>query len=448
MSATIAAAEREAITKKMTTPALATLTEKELESYTERVGIMRYDGGLSYCDATAKALECVLTAREAAPKPTAVVEAAAPSMEPERAEPAPMHAGEVLAVTDADGNPLEAKFAGASKPFTYRDTETNSIKRARQEKHAPTVIALTANVTDAELVPETTPGPQAQAAPPKSTGLPSKIAIVETAPAETLWGQKAIVHITTHGIPVKNWYDKSPDNEATSYTLNASTLWRQDSKFKAFIRGAFLCLDIDRKPADIATDPLHGDGLRNFYLFLKKAKIPYEELGDLQDIIAGSFPCYVTTPSGGYHLYFKYDGPPIKGELAPHVEIKTQSLTAPGSFKDGKPYILHGSLSAAPPLPKFIANRLPKPKPIPARRLYPLGKENFDGKTSWEKIVEFTDKDGKGTAGYAEWAYSAAVHAKTHNWNYTDTLEALRNEPEIEGLEDSRIVSAVDSAFK
>jgi hypothetical protein len=43
-------------------------------------------------------------------------------MEPKPAEPALMKtvASEALAVTDADGNPLEAKFAGASKPFDYR----------------------------------------------------------------------------------------------------------------------------------------------------------------------------------------------------------------------------------------------------------------------------------------------------------------------------------------
>jgi hypothetical protein len=109
---------------------------------------------------------------------------------------------------------------------------------------------------------------------------------------------------------------------------------------------------------------------------------------------------------------------------------------------------LHGSLSAAPPLPKFIADRLPKPKPKPSRRLYPLGKEKFDGKTSWEKIVEFTNKDDRHRInGRNDWALYLTLHAKTHNWNYTDTLEALRNEPLVEGLPDSEIVSIVNKKF-
>jgi hypothetical protein len=85
----------------------------------------------------------------------------------------------------------------------------------------------------------------------------------------------------------------------------------------------------------------------------------------------------------------------------------------------------------------------------PTSRFTPPGKEKFNGETSWVHIVEWTKKDyGEGKDRRNEWAYSAALRAKTHNRNYTDTLEALRNEPEIDGLPDSEIISAVNSAYK
>jgi hypothetical protein len=267
---------------------------------------------------------------------------------------------------------------------------------------------------------------------------------------EARQGFEALTHIVEHGIPVKNFYDKSPDNDAVSYGFDALTLQKYGDRFKAFIRGRFLCLDIDRKPADIAKDPEHGDGLRNFEVFLDRiGKLRNMRPHELRDIEGGSFPCFVTTPSGGLHLYFRYAGLPAAGILTTHVEVKTWTITAPGSFKDGRPYVLYGNISDVPPLPKFLNDRLPKTKQVTlAPRFIPLGKTKFDGATTWEKIVEFTDKDGQGTGGRNEWAYSTALHAKTHNWNKADTLEALRNEPRISGLPDQEIINTVDSAYR
>lgn len=55
----------------------------------------------------------------------------------------------------------------------------------------------------------------------------------------------------------------------------------------------------------------------------------------LQDIEGGSFPCYVKSPSRGFHLYFKYTGPPPEiPVLTESVEIKYAThLTVPGSQK-------------------------------------------------------------------------------------------------------------------
>jgi hypothetical protein len=110
-----------------------------------------------------------------------------------------------------------------------------------------------------------------------------------------------------------------------------------------------LCLDIDRKPGK-------PDGLQELYKLFPRDTLPRA----LQDIDC-FFPCYVSTPSGGYHLYFKYKGPPIqKTNLAPEVEIKhgKPGLTAPGSCKENGAYILHGDLAAAPSLYGIILDRI------------------------------------------------------------------------------------------
>jgi hypothetical protein len=261
---------------------------------------------------------------------------------------------------------------------------------------------------------------------------------------------EAIKHTLAHGVGIKHWYDQNLDHDITNYTLGP-TLWRYGERYKAFIRGRFLCLDIDRKPADIAADPEHGDGLRNFEAFLNRVgKPPALRPQALRDIAAGSFPCYVTTPSNGLHLYFKYAGPPVKGILTTHVEIKTWTITAPGSFKDGKPYRLRGSMSDAPPLYGFgfILDALPKQKEAPVKQFRPLQEKKDWGLPSREKLVEWTDADGRGTAGRNEWTYSFALHAKTHRWNKTDTLEVLQNEPRISGLPEQEIISAVESAYR
>jgi hypothetical protein len=58
----------------------------------------------------------------------------------------------------------------------------------------------------------------------------------------------------------------------------------------------------------------------------------------------------VQTPSGGFHLYFKYNGLEVKlRELAPGVEIKEWQITCPGSRRENNGvYVLHGDLNAAP----------------------------------------------------------------------------------------------------
>lgn len=77
----------------------------------------------------------------------------------------------------------------------------------------------------------------------------------------------------------------------------------------------------------------------------------------LKQITTDAFPAYVRTPSGGYHFYFKYDGEPIK-KVCLFVGVEffhgNGYVLAPGSIKNGKPYVFYGDMDKAPELPAFI----------------------------------------------------------------------------------------------
>jgi hypothetical protein len=189
----------------------------------------------------------------------------------------------------------------------------------------------------------------------------------------TRQGITALEYMTAHGIPVIGAYqsgamiDKQDGENFTTDTAELAALIagrgnRQGKgKGEAIKRFYFipaeaglLCLDIDRKPGK-------ADGLREFYREFPKETLPRA----LQDIEGGSFPCFVSTPSAGYHLYFKYSGPPVRNaNLCPEVEIKhgKPGLTAPGSEKENGAYILHGDIEGAPPLYGIILDRIDKPQ--------------------------------------------------------------------------------------
>jgi len=162
-------------------------------------------------------------------------------------------------------------------------------------------------------------------------------------PRNIYQGSAAIKHTLAAGIPIKHFFAKSGDNDPCAYTNDSNTiaaLWNEGQRrFKAFIRGRFLAIDIDRKPGK-------PDGLEIFYRLFPRNTLP-AELQKLPD----SFPCYVQTPTGGFHLYFRYEGLElILRELAPGVEVKEWQITCPGSRRENGEYVLHGELNNAPML--------------------------------------------------------------------------------------------------
>jgi hypothetical protein len=208
----------------------------------------------------------------------------------------------------------------------------------------------------------------------------------------------------------------------------------------------FLCLDVDRGHSDGV------DGLKELYTFFDSIGKTRDNLPPYLRNLPQSFPCYVTTPSGGFHLYFKYTGAKSWGLFANvrGVEIKHMKpgLTAPGSRKPSGEYVLYGGLDNAPLIPAFIKNRLTLPKEArPPEYIAPGREKKKYGVASWEKIREWVDTDGS-YAGRNDRAYAFALKAKTHGWAKPDTLRALRMEPSIEGLPETEYISVVNSAYK
>jgi len=169
-------------------------------------------------------------------------------------------------------------------------------------------------------------------------------------------GKDAVKQALAAGIKIKPFFAKSPDNDPDAYTSDPrqiTVMWNDGQRrFKAFIRGRFLVLDVDRKPGK-------PDGRGAFYKMFPRETLP-AEFQNLPE----SFPCYTRTPSGGFHLYFKYEGPELKlRELVPGVEIKERQITCPGSRRDdGGEYVLYGEPDKAPPLPGFIVGAVEETK--------------------------------------------------------------------------------------
>jgi hypothetical protein len=202
-----------------------------------------------------------------------------------------------------------------------------------------------------------------------------------------------------------------------------------------------LCLDIDRK-----------DGIVELYAWAERTGKPGHLLPRFLQDLPANFPCYVQTPSGGLHLYFSYSGGKVQRKTlspeTPGVEIKhgAPGLTAPGSYKNGTPYILYGDLETAPPLPAFILAAIELPKPQAAVYIPQPQRKKAWGKPAWDKIREWTEMDGTG-AGRNDRAFHLACHARNHGYTEAETVDALRGEPCLDGLQVKEIETAVHSAF-
>ncbi len=210
----------------------------------------------------------------------------------------------------------------------------------------------------------------------------------------------------------------------------------------------FLCIDLDRGHED------GEDGPANFHVIFRREGIVLPAVLKALD----AFPCYVRTPGGGIHLYFRYRGPRRYPHqyLAPAVEVfhHGSAMTAPGSEKDGRPYFLVGDLDAAPALPPIIERRLKLPadeRPGQA----PKPRFTYD-RPDWERqpppldlVAEWAVRDGH-YEGRNRLCFEVARRARRPDYAYTpdDVIAFLQRFPAVDGLLAREIETAVHSAFK
>jgi hypothetical protein len=260
-------------------------------------------------------------------------------------------------------------------------------------------------------------------------------------------GSAAIKKTLAAGIGIKEFFAKSKDNDPAAYTTDVqeiAALWNQGKRrFKAFVRGRFLAVDVDRHPGK-------ADGLENFYKLFPRGILP-EELRNLPE----SFPCYTQTPSGGFHFYFRYEGPELKlRELAPGVEIKEWQITAPGSRRENGGYILHGDLNEAPPLYGLLIDRIggvkQKKEREKAERAKPRTRAAADRPMRYTPRITLDDLSSEAVAAYAghhDRQVSFAGRACRCKFSGAETLAYVKADPNIFGF-DADTENTILSVFR
>ena len=257
-------------------------------------------------------------------------------------------------------------------------------------------------------------------------------------------GLVALKYLMSKGIAIKDFFAKGQDSDERTYSSKLVLPQEERAlRYKVCLIGKLLCLDIDRKNG--------VDGIRNFYDYLERLGVAKEMLPSyLQNLEDGSYPFYMSTPSGGVHLYFKYLGRCPDGQLCKGVEIKNKQVSA--GYKDGKAYILHGNIEDMHRIPPLLLDKIiPKQVKEVQKKfsLHFLRKQDMKKEQpSWDKIVEWTSKDGNGTEGRNARAFSLTVHARTHGYDREETLENLMQDSSVNSLSQKELLDVVKSAYK
>jgi hypothetical protein len=290
-------------------------------------------------------------------------------------------------------------------------------------------------------------------------------------------GLDALMEYAQAGIGVMGAYDNGKtiasgdeyDKFFTCDPIIIESIWKgknERAKWQKIRRYYFkpkdaglICLDIDIKN--------DKDGLKEFFQFCQLEGVSEESLPRIFQDFPNNFPCWVATPNGGYHLYFK-DRMEREVKIAylpntPAVEVKSKQLTAGGSLKDEKPYILYGDISAAPPLPKFIENAIFNTQKQVEPTVHSLlqkqqrskrttkswQQKKVWGKPPWNKITEWTEKykSQEISVGKNVRAFHLARKAKTFEYTFDETLNELLNDVTVNSLPEWEIRNVVKSAY-
>lgn len=159
--------------------------------------------------------------------------------------------------------------------------------------------------------------------------------------------------------------------------------------------------------------------------------------------------CYVQSPNGGFHLYFKI---PIniktkiaKTEIMQGVEIKyTHNITCGGSQKDGKPYILRGDLENIPIIPYTFLNKIFEEKKV---KNY-TSIQTYNTHRNPEKFINFV-RDDYPDIDTHDFIFKCAVRLKKENFTLQETMQAIEQTPEHQNREKKHdTTTCVRSVFK
>jgi len=235
--------------------------------------------------------------------------------------------------------------------------------------------------------------------------------------------------------------------------------------------------DADNFTSDINKLKEHWNkGLRNYQLHpyvngyivfdidIKNGKDGLQDLHELMDkknllmpsyiIDVNTHPAHTKTPSGGYHLYFKYSGDKMYRSTAIkdgfEVIHYNHLATCPGSLKDEKPYLFYGDLKDAPELPRVLKSFLTEWSDEPIQKTQWTFNRKEYGDISLDKICEIIDSQGEYSIGISrnQYCFAVAKFAQKKEYTETDVESYLCDNYKEQDFTEKEIKATVKSAYK
>jgi hypothetical protein len=205
-------------------------------------------------------------------------------------------------------------------------------------------------------------------------------------------------------------------------------------------KSGFFCFDLDRHEFAV-------DGVLNWFVLLKKAyqnRIP-KELYSIEGL-----PCYIVTPSGGVHIYFRCEGVVsfFKENLERGVEVKYTQWINAGEKASGE-YRLFGHLKDAFPLPLRLWSYLQ----TPTRLEQILPKSYWDNRPrrtqpvlallekAYQNAIERNKKRN-------DTVFHVAFCAAMHGVDRSDAEAFIAQKTDLRTLSEIEISSTIESAYR
>lgn len=194
-------------------------------------------------------------------------------------------------------------------------------------------------------------------------------------------------------------------------------------------------LDLDNSPAHAN----QANGIANFVELVNRSKLANGWRTMFRDF-PHNFPCYVVTPHGGIHLYFKADFIPTNWQKdtatnKQNIEIKyNNQVTAAGSIRDGITYVMQGCLENAPAITLDLLDVFTKPLPKPVRAATastwnkPLQEQTAKWNTTVDGIIEKAREKCNGTAH--EFVSKCGQYFSRAGFSFDVALAAVESTPE------------------